>query len=33
MEEDIISVMRFDNTGKYISLGDRAGRIIIFENP
>jgi serine/threonine-protein phosphatase 2A regulatory subunit B len=33
MEEDIISVISFDDSGKYISLGDRAGRIIIFENP
>ena len=30
MEEDIISVMKFDNSGRYLGLGDKAGRIIIF---
>lgn len=30
-EEDIISAVRFDQTGKYLSLGDRAGRLIIFD--
>ncbi|KRX11177.1 WD40-repeat-containing domain [Pseudocohnilembus persalinus] len=30
-EEDIISAIQFDNTGKYLSLGDRAGRLIVFE--
>jgi serine/threonine-protein phosphatase 2A regulatory subunit B len=25
--------MKFDSSGKYLSLGDRAGRIIIFETP
>lgn len=30
MEEDIISVVKFDSSGKFLSLGDRAGRIIIF---
>lgn len=30
MEEDIISVMKFDSTGRYLALGDRVGRIIIF---
>jgi serine/threonine-protein phosphatase 2A regulatory subunit B len=33
MEEDIISVMKFDNSGKFLALGDKAGRIIIFECP
>ena len=31
MDEDIISSLRFDQSGKYIALGDRAGRIIVFE--
>ncbi len=31
MEEDIISVIKFDQTGKFLSLGDKAGRIIVFE--
>ena len=30
-EEDIISAISFDKSGNYISLGDRAGRLIIFE--
>lgn len=30
-EEDIISAISFDKTGRYLSLGDRAGRLIIFE--
>lgn len=30
-EEDIISVMKFDQEGKYLGLGDKAGRIIIFK--
>jgi serine/threonine-protein phosphatase 2A regulatory subunit B len=30
-DEDIISTISFDKTGKFLSLGDRAGRIIIFE--
>lgn len=30
-EEDIISKIAFDKTGKYLALGDHAGRIIIFE--
>lgn len=29
-EEDIISKMAFDKNGKYLALGDHAGRIIIF---
>jgi serine/threonine-protein phosphatase 2A regulatory subunit B len=29
-EEDIISKISFDKTGKYLALGDHAGRIIIF---
>ena len=30
-EEDIISALKFDQTGSYICLGDKAGRIIIFK--
>ena len=30
-EEDIISKISFDKTGKYVALGDHAGRIIIFQ--
>jgi serine/threonine-protein phosphatase 2A regulatory subunit B len=30
-EEDIISAIQYDKSGKYLSLGDRAGRLIIFE--
>jgi serine/threonine-protein phosphatase 2A regulatory subunit B len=32
-DEDIISAIQFDKTGRYLSLGDRAGRLIIFEIP
>ena len=30
-EEDLISAISFDRTGSYLSIGDRAGRLIIFE--
>ena len=30
-EEDVINAMNFDSTGKYLALGDRAGRLIIFQ--
>lgn len=30
-DEDIISAMAFDPTGNYIALGDKAGRLIVFE--
>lgn len=30
-EQDIISKISFDKTGKFLALGDHAGRIIIFE--
>lgn len=30
-EEDIISCVKFDKNGKYLSLGDKAGRLIIFD--
>lgn len=30
-DEDIITAIEFDTTGKYISLGDQAGRLIIFD--
>ncbi len=29
-QEDIISKVSFDKSGKYLALGDHAGRIIIF---
>lgn len=32
LEEDIISSIKFDSTGQYLSVGDRAGRIIIFKS-
>lgn len=32
-DEDIISAIQFDKTGRYLSLGDRAGRLIVFEIP
>lgn len=32
VEEDIISCLRYDPTGKYLCLGDNAGRAIIFQN-
>jgi serine/threonine-protein phosphatase 2A regulatory subunit B len=33
MEEDIISSIKFDKSGKFLALGDKAGRVIIFECP
>ena len=30
-DEDIITSLEFDQTGQYIALGDKAGRLIIFE--
>lgn len=30
-DEDIISAIQFDKTGRFLSLGDKAGRLIIFE--
>ena len=30
-EEDLISSIAFDRTGKYVTLGDNAGRLILFE--
>ena len=29
-EEDIISVLKFDTTGKNLAIGDHAGRVIVF---
>jgi hypothetical protein len=29
-EEDIIAKLSFDQSGKFLALGDHAGRIIIF---
>lgn len=31
-EEDVISVVKFDTSGEFLALGDRAGRIIIFQS-
>jgi serine/threonine-protein phosphatase 2A regulatory subunit B len=31
-EEDIISALKFDKSGRYIAVGDKAGRIIVFQN-
>ena len=28
---DIISAMEFDSTGDYLAVGDRGGRVVIFE--
>lgn len=30
-EEDLISVLKFDSDGKYLALGDKAGRVIVFK--
>ena len=30
MEEDLITCLKFDPTGEYLSLGDQEGRVIIF---
>ena len=30
-EEDIISSLQFDKTGDFVALGDKAGRLIIFQ--
>lgn len=31
LDQDVISTLKFDQTGRYLSLGDRAGRVIVFE--
>jgi hypothetical protein len=31
LNEDLISVMKFNNTGDLLAVGDRAGRIIVFD--
>lgn len=31
-DEDFINAMNFDSTGKYLALGDRAGRLIVFQS-
>ena len=31
IEEDIISVLKFDKGSKHLYVGDKAGRIIVFE--
>ena len=30
-EEDLISAMKFNNTGELLAVGDHAGRIIVFD--
>ncbi len=30
MEEDIITFIKFDSSGNYLAVGDKAGRIIVF---
>ncbi len=30
IEEDNISALKFDSSGKMLALGDRAGRLIVF---
>jgi serine/threonine-protein phosphatase 2A regulatory subunit B len=29
-EEDIISAIQFDKSGQFLSIGDKAGRLIVF---
>ena len=31
LEEDVILVVKFDSIGKYLELGDRVDRVIIFK--
>lgn len=31
-EEDIVTSLKFDNTGNYICIGDKAGRLILFKS-
>jgi serine/threonine-protein phosphatase 2A regulatory subunit B len=31
VDEDIISSIKFDTTGDYLSVGDKAGRLVIFD--
>ena len=30
-DKDVLSAMKFDKTGKLLSVGDKDGRVIIFE--
>ena len=30
-DDDVISALKFDKTGKFLGLGDKAGRLILFE--
>ena len=32
LEEDIISVLKYDSTGRYLALGDNAGIVIVFQS-
>jgi hypothetical protein len=32
LEEDIISTLKYDPSGRYLALGDHAGRVIIFSS-
>ena len=31
LDEDIINSLKFDHSGNYLAVGDRAGRVIVFE--
>lgn len=32
LDEDIISCLKFDPTGRFLALGDHAGRVIVFQS-
>lgn len=32
LDEDLISVLKYDPSGEYLALGDNSGRVIIFKN-
>lgn len=31
LEEDNLTTLKFDRTGRYLAVGDRAGRLIVFQ--
>lgn len=31
VDEDIITTLKFDQSGRYLAAGDKAGRVIVFE--